>query len=122
MNIRKWVTEEVLILLDEGCEISLDKDFKRYYSKKGETYNFIFPNNEFEYHTSQFMEMVRNLEVSERKYYIRKKEEKFVLKLISSTTDKVSMGKGFKGNEERIREDRKRANDKIKRSLGIRTK
>lgn len=121
MNTRKWITEEVLILLDEGCEISLDNEFKRYYSKKGDNYTFTFPNSEFEYSASQLMEMVRHIEFAGTEYYIRRKP-KFGLKLISSNTDKVSMGKGFKGNEERVRADRKRANDKIKRSLGIRTK
>ena len=121
MSTRKWITDEVIILLDEGCEISLDKDFARYYSKKGDTYNFIFPNSEIEYSASQLIDMVRHLDFAETLYYIRRKK-KFGLKLISSNTDKVSMGKGFKGNEERVRADRKRANDKIKRSLGIRTK
>ena len=120
MNTRKWVTDEVIILLDEGHEISLDKDFIRYYSKKGDKYILIYPDGKVAYTASELTVKVNLFEVYMKEYHIRKKKNKFSLKLISSTTDKVSMGKGFKDNEERIRADRKKANDKIKRSLGLR--
>ena len=117
---RTWITEEIIAMLDRGCEISLDENFANYYSKDGDTYTLSVRVRSINFTEMQLIESVKHYEMSEENYFIREKKKKFSLKLVSSNADTVSMGKGFKDNEERIIADRKRANDKIKRSLGIR--